>query len=360
MVLPSFFCPDTKNTLQRNFWIVCSVFSIQHVSAWEYLGQDEDNWYMSILALGVLVVIVGVMCCVKRIDPYVSPVPPYEPRDGVYTAEYREPDGVGTRQVHLKFLGDEEKGWKILPEEESGKDQSGDRSRKLRVKGGYVDITGKMWWEEEGPSTQVESYGRYNLSQATFQGTWLATYNVKKDSRIAVDPSKSKNIRRVKYTKFYHSGIYGSSSPTNSENNTRNKDLSKMADKYSRNSHKSIEHEPHNSCKKNIDKEDDYVNVTVPCHDEADEVMMARADMSVGIPSGRPSQQLEPRGAASRIFFQFNRRRNDRDNQSPSPEPDYVKLEDTSSIGPNGNEDATMNSGYQPDQRGHNPDGYSV
>jgi hypothetical protein len=348
--------------------LVCCALTIQSTSAWTYFDQDEDIWFVSLLALGILVVIFIVIYCTKEVDPYLSPVHPYIPRDGLYVAEYREPDGLGKRNVYLTFGGDEEKGWKILSQTKGVKINE---LRSLCVTGGYVDPSGKMWWREEGPGTEVESYGRYDLSKGTFTGTWLATHKPRdqkvsdnsehehpKESIIA-SSSKGANVRRVKYTSFYHSQSYPATVPKPSSRYGKSKDISKIANDYTA-------------------MENDYVNVGKnPDGDDydIDAVLVARHGMNERNPShpSRPNKYSSSRGGtsshdppayrnragqvAARIFSHFDKTTNNKHNNNEravSPDPDYVKIEQTTSIAPVGNDDATMNSEFAPNLRHDN------
>jgi hypothetical protein len=131
------------------------------------------------------------------------------PRDGLYMAEYLEPqNGRGSRLVRLFFSADKYRGWIIVPDDgvQSNAQKKKDRKNpsydpeqrnydpkstvrdggsstsyskpngSLGVKEGSVErSSGKIWWKEEGPGTVIESYGYYNFDQSTFYGTWAAT-----------------------------------------------------------------------------------------------------------------------------------------------------------------------------------------
>jgi hypothetical protein len=345
------------------FAAVCCLLSIQSTTAWSYLDQDEDIWWVSLLAFGVLVVIFVVTYCAKEVDRYISPIHPYIPRDGLYIAEYREPDGIGKRNVYLTFDGDEEKGWTILHQEKGKMGSTSDKLKRLVVTGGFVDPSGKMWWREEGPGTEVESYGRYDLSRGIFAGTWVATHTARnrtssrtkdvdeypKDSILAT-PSKGLNVRRVKYTSFYHAESFPETVKKPVSRYGKSKDLSKFAADYTA-------------------MGDDYVNVTGPDGD-VDEVIMARNEMTKRNPSSKyTSKLLVARGdsdppvysskhrsragqTAARIFGKFDESATAE--RSPSPDPDYIKVDDTMSIAPLGNDDATLNSDFAPNLRQDN------
>jgi hypothetical protein len=343
-----------------HFLILCSALTLHSTAAWSYLDQDEDVWWVSLLALGVLIVIFIVIYCTKEVDSFLSPIHPYIPRDGTYVAEYREPDGIGKRNVYLTFDGDEEKGWKILHQ---GKGVKMDEIRALVVTGGYVDPSGKMWWREEGPGTAVESYGRYDLSKGTFAGTWAATHSPRDQEgrssdpaavrttkdQILVAPSNGVNVRRVKYTSFYHSQSYPPTVPKPKSRYGKSKDLSKLALDYTA-------------------MEDGYINVTGP--DDNDAVLVARQEMTTRNPStpnrpgisrgdidppahGSKSYRNRAGQAAARIFSKFDKSSSAID-RTPSPDPDYIRVDEAMSFAPVGNDDATVNSEFAPNLRHDN------
>ena len=72
---------------QSQLYAVCLLLTIQSVMGWEYLGQDEDIYWISILAFGILLVIFMCVCCTSKVDPFLSPIHPYVPRNGLYIAE---------------------------------------------------------------------------------------------------------------------------------------------------------------------------------------------------------------------------------------------------------------------------------
>lgn len=271
MMIPFLYHRQTIHYVIITLFIIMNHISIVDAFFidWNHTSVMNILYFISFLfAFGLCFILA---CGWNRNSCFFPTIPSfYSPQNGLYIAEYMEPDGgIGKRHVSLIFIENGENGWLILPESQypilsppllvsspsslsssqqkpqqeqssSSAQQQSDQNdttqqqqqqqqqpqypvydpRRLCVASGTMDLVGKLIFKEESLSTSVESSGKYNFYNHTFQGTWYATYeppnsnndnNKNSSSWFSNDDNasysstyaKNKIIRRVKYTNFH-------------------------------------------------------------------------------------------------------------------------------------------------------------